>query len=191
MTKYLYLYKWSVTITKITKERFPCSFKAEENNNVITVFILTWLGISCYYRPQQLLWEGNVFTSVVKGRMCGKDRGMVGVCVARRWGGACVQERWLLKRAVRILLECILVIWNSDNTSCSCSLKSEIAILVWQRQDTFLLLVSAGDKKESTKITFYHWNMQPRSVKERKELQNKMTKDHWKETFLICPVFRI
>ena len=39
--------------------------------------------------------------------------GMHGVlCVAWgcAWQGACVQERWPLKQAVRILLECILVV---------------------------------------------------------------------------------
>ena len=37
------------------------------------------------------------------GRGCAWQQG---TCVA---GGACVQERWPLKQAVRILLECILV----------------------------------------------------------------------------------
>ena len=42
-------------------------------------------------------WQGHAW----QGDVCGK-----GTCGG---GGTCVQERWPLKRAVRILLECILV----------------------------------------------------------------------------------
>ena len=59
-----------------------------------------------FYRPQQYLWKGNVFTGVCLsiGR-----RVWLGACIA---GGHAWQDRRPLKQAVRILLECILVKFN-------------------------------------------------------------------------------
>ena len=72
-----------------------------------------------YFRPQTKLQGG----CMVKGHV--RQRRGVGVCVAREacvagGGVACVaggsmQERRSLKRAVCILLECILVLWNYYN----------------------------------------------------------------------------
>ena len=76
-----------------------------------------------HYQPQTKLLEGNVSTPVCdsvhrgwggmhdQGGMHGRGYVWQGVM---HGGGHTWQERWPLKRAVRILLECILVkYWNS------------------------------------------------------------------------------
>ena len=85
---------------------------------------MTLLGLDKYFLPPVTkLWQGNVFTPVCQsfcsqGGMHARGACMVGACIAgghvcpggHVWQGSCAwQERRPLQRAVRILLECILV----------------------------------------------------------------------------------
>ena len=54
-----------------------------------------------------------------RGGMHGRGACMAGGCV---WQGCVWQERWPLQRAVRILLECILVIDMILLNKCECGL---------------------------------------------------------------------
>ena len=60
-------------------------------------------------------WQGGMCS----GGMHGRGACMTGGCV---WQGCVWQERWPLQRAVRILLECILVIDMILLNKCECGL---------------------------------------------------------------------
>ena len=64
----------------------------------------------CWWCPFWCLWQSpsSVFITACK-RSCWKVMFLHLSVILFTWGRGCVQERWPLKQAVRILLECILV----------------------------------------------------------------------------------